>query len=154
MSDIIKISELTEKTTLTDNDLFEIVDSVASINKKVKFSTLKKEVVPKRFVATITTGIGVIKEWTVLQNKITIDPEDISVQYIREGNFSITIVNGEFTPGNTAVLIGLGTMPQTDYDVSVRYTIRQDAIDIYTALNGTDTDDLLKNATIIIENYD
>lgn len=152
MSDIIKISELTEKTTLTDNDLFEIVDSVGSINKKVKFSTLKSAIRPKRFVAQISTDIESISYWTVLENTITEDPQAIDCAYRSEGVFTIS------APANTfnlvSVIIGLGTTPQTDLNANVRYCIQSgNAIDIMTELGGRMSDTVLSMATIIIESY-
>ena len=36
----VKVSELTETTTLTDNDIFYTVDTETATSKKVKFSTL------------------------------------------------------------------------------------------------------------------
>lgn len=149
---IIKTSELTEKTTLTDNDLFDIVDSVGSINKKVKASTVKSYVNPKRFVAQISTDTGNISEWSILENTITEDPQAIDCAYRSEGVFTIS------APANTfnlvSVIIGLGTTPQTDLNANVRYCIQSgNAIDIMTELGGRMSDIVLLKATIIIEKF-
>ena len=47
----VKISQLTEKTVLADADLFPIVDAGQSSSKKVKYTTIKKDIRPYLFCA-------------------------------------------------------------------------------------------------------
>lgn len=144
----VKLTELTELTALTANDLFYVVDSETSASKKVKASVFRRPY--KVYTASVTTGFGTLGTVTELENTIgTITPS-----YVATGNIRFSSGN-LFTDNKTAVFITPGTSPQTNYEVTVRYAIGSDsAIDVYAAVSGTDTDELLLNATIEIRVYD
>lgn len=93
----IKLTELTELTSLTDNDLFYVVDSETGTSKKVKLSTVQKYARPYKsftFLATQTsTGAPTITE---LENAIgTTTPS-----YSGEGVYGLSCT-GAFPAGKT-----------------------------------------------------
>ena len=144
----IKVTELTELTALTANDVFYVVDSETGASRKVKASVFRRPY--KVYTASVTTGFGTLGTVTELENTIgTVTPSYVSTGNIRFSSSAL------FTNNKTAVFITPGTSPQTNYEVTVRYTIAStSAIDVYTAVDGTDTDDLLVKSTIEIRVYD
>lgn len=144
----IKVTELTELTALTANDVFYVVDSETGASRKVKASVFRRPY--KAYTASVTTGFGTLGTVTELENTIG----TVTLSYVLTGNIRFSS-SALFTNNKTAVFITPGTSPQTNYELTVRYTIAStSAIDVYTAVDGTDTDDLLVKGTIEIRVYD
>ena len=144
----IKVTELTELTALTANDVFYVVDSETGASRKVKASVFRRPY--KVYSASVTTDLETLGTVTELENTLgTVTPS-----YVGKGNIRFS-TSELFTNNKTAVLITPGTRSEHDNDVTVRYVISStSAIDVYTAVDGTDTDDLLVKSTIEIRVYD
>lgn len=144
----IKVTELTELTALTANDVFYVVDSETGASRKVKASVFRRPY--KVYTASVTTDLETLGTVTELENTLgTVTPS-----YVSKGNIRFS-TSALFTNNKTAVLITPGIRSKSDNDVTVRYVISStSAIDVYTAVGGTDTDDLLVKGTIEIRVYD
>lgn len=145
----IKISELTEKTTLHKDDLFPIVDSEADLTKSVKFGTIKPYKIYTFLATQTSTNAPTV---TVLENTLggtvvwTYDSAGVYVGTLA-GAFTVnkTVIPQHGTSNNEA---------GADYYLNVGRT-DDNSIYVETALTSTSvsTDGLLTAKLIEIRVY-
>lgn len=144
----IKLTELTEITALTANDLFYVVDSETSASKKVKASVFRRPY--KVYTANLTQSSTDAPVATVLENTLG---GTIVWTYDSAGAYVGTLT-GAFTENKTALFLSLNSSGGFGTQADLGRT-NANAVSITTYNDtGVQADGILTNTTIEIRVYD
>ena len=135
----VKVSQLTEKTVLADADLFPIVDAGQSSSKKVKYTTIKKDIRPYLFCAGSFEQSGEIEpDVTVYENILGGD-----LTFTRSDTGTYNIGSDNLFTGNKTNLITPRTLLNSNGDyVILDYSV-DDASNIGITCKSVTTGELV-----------
>ena len=99
----VKVSQLTEKTVLADADLFPIVDAGQSSSKKVKYTTIKKDIRPYLFCAgSFEQSCEIAPDVTVYKNILS---GNLRFTRFDTGTYNLNIGSDNLFTENKTILI-------------------------------------------------